>query len=55
MKIEFPVPIGQRSLRVNYLVRDYLGKFALEVKTPDISIEANITPQNTNCELFKPA
>ena len=41
VKIEFPINIGHSTLRVDYLVGDHRGKFALEVKTPDTSIEAN--------------
>ena len=45
VKIEFPIPIGQSSLRVDYLVGDHRGKFALEVKAPDTSIEEGTNPR----------
>ena len=45
VKIEFPIPIGQSSLRVDYLVGDHRGKFAMEVKTPDTSIEVGTNPR----------
>ena len=45
VKIEFPIPIGQSTLRVDYLVGDHRGKFALEVKTPDTSIEVGTNPR----------
>jgi hypothetical protein len=45
VKIEFPISTGQSTLRVDYLVGDQTNKFALEIKTPDISIDAGTKPR----------
>lgn len=45
VKIEFPISTGQTTLRVDYLVGDGVRKFALEIKTPDVSIGAGTNPR----------
>lgn len=45
VKIEFPISTGQKTLRVDYLVGEGVRKFALEIKTQDVSIGAGTNPR----------
>jgi len=46
VRIEFPISAGNTTLRVDYLVGDEYKKFALEVKTPTVSIGVNSDHRN---------
>lgn len=45
VRIEFPISTGETTLRVDYLVGDGVRKFALEIKTPDVSIGTGTNPR----------